>query len=175
MNTLTEAQQIISELEQDELSALRNAGNEAPAGEPGEALPPVDDAGGDFGELPPEGGEDIGAAMGGEPMGGDLPPSEPPVSDSAVGADSQGSAALGLLREIRDFLGQLASALVPQEEPEAEAGGPAAPIGGEGEGELEIPVEDPEAEASEEAAGEGEEGGEGASEEEEEEEPAETE
>jgi hypothetical protein len=186
MNTLTEAQRIISELEQDELAALRNAGNEDEAGGPGGAggdLPPVGDQGG--GDLPPEpgagapmGGGEMGGEMGGDPMGGDLPPSEPPMSDSAAGADSEGSAALGLLREIRDFLGQLSSALVPQEEPEAEAGGPAAPIEGEGEGELEIPVEDPAGEAAEEG-GEGhgeherEEGGE--SEEEEEEEPAEKE
>jgi hypothetical protein len=173
-SVLTEAKQLVVELEQDELAALRNAGNEEDAGGPGGALPPVDDLGAG-GDLPPEGGEDIGA-MGGEPMGdelggpgGDLPPSEPPMSDSAVGADSQGSAALGLLREIRDFLGQLASALVPMEEPEAEAGGPAAPIEGEGEGELDIPVEEPE--TDEEGGGEGGEGeGGGESEEEEEEE-----
>lgn len=181
-SVLTEAKQIVVELEQDELAALRNAGNEEEAGAPGGALPPVDDQGG--GDLPPDGG-DIGA-MGGEPMGdemgamggpggGDLPPSEPPMSDSAAGADSEGSAALGLLREIAGFLGQLASALVPQEDPEAEAGGPAAPIEGEGEGELEIPVEDPDGEAAEEGGGEGgegEEGGESEEEEEEEEEPA---
>lgn len=177
MNTLTEAQRIISELEQDELSALRNAGNEDDAGAPGDALPPVDDLeGGDF--PPAEGDEQIGAAMGGEPMGdmgGGLPPSEAPVSDTAVGADTEGSAALGLLREIRDFLGQLSSALVPQEPEGEEAipGGGAAPIEGEGEGELEIPVDDPEAE-SEEEGGEGEGGGEEFEEEEEEieEEPA---
>jgi hypothetical protein len=182
MNTLTEAQRIISELEQDELAALRNAGNEDEAGGPGGpggGLPPVGDQGG--GELPPEpggpemGGEMGGDPMGGDPMGGDLPPSEPPMSDSAAGADSEGSAALGLLREIRDFLGQLASALVPMEDPEAEAGGPAAPIDGEGEGELDIPVEDPAGEAEGDEGG-GDEGGEGEGagegEEEEEEEPA---
>jgi hypothetical protein len=93
MNTLTEAQRIISELEQDELAALRNAGNEDEGG-PGGAgdLPPVGDQGG--GEFPPEagggpemgGGDPMGGEMGGGPeMGGDLPPSEPPMSDSAAG------------------------------------------------------------------------------------------
>ena len=64
------------------------------------------------------------------------------MSDSAVGADTEGNVVLGLLGDIRNFLAQLASALVP--EPETE----------EGEG---IPVEDPSEEASAEEAGAGDE------------------
>lgn len=167
MNALTEAQHIIQELEQDELASLRAAGQDDDQGSP-ESLPPSGDMGGgeDFNaggdtELPP-----------GDSMGGDMPPSEPPMSDSAVGADSEGQVALQLLGEIRDFLGQLASALAPAPEPgegEMGEGGGAVPIEGageEGEGE-EIAVEDPSEEAEAEAEAEG--GGEGAGEGEEEE------
>jgi hypothetical protein len=183
-SALTESTRIVSELMQDELANLKRAGDEEDAGGPGGDLPPGDEFGGD---LPPSGGDEMGA-MGEPPMGdefggpggpgGDLPPSEPPMSDGAVGADTEGATALNLLREIRDFLGQLASVIVPQPEAEAEAGGPAAPIEGEGEGELDIPVEDPDAEAAEEGGeeggGDGEEGGAPPEEEEEEEEaPAE--
>lgn len=40
--------------------------------------------------------------------GGDMP-MEPPVSDSAIGASTEDNVALGLLREIRDILAQLAA------------------------------------------------------------------
>jgi hypothetical protein len=175
MNALTEAQRIISELEQDELASLRAAGQEDDQDSP-EALPPAGDMGGgdefsDGGaDLPPQGAGDMGAGD----MGGDLPPSEPAMSDSAVGADSEGAVALMLLREIRDFVGQLASALAPAPEPEAGAAGEGEAGGGEFGGEAEdgeeIPVEDPSAEAAAEEEGEAE--GEERAEEEEEEEPA---
>ena len=51
-----------------------------------------------------------------------LEPSEPPVSDSAVGADTEEHTALGLLRQMRDFLAQLATALAPEEIPEEAEG-----------------------------------------------------
>lgn len=176
-NTLTEAQRIISELEQDELAHLRQAGQgeEDEFGGPGGGGQPGAEAAGGPPEGAPAGGDEFGtelppegAAAGG--MGGGLPPSEPPMSDSAVGADSEGSLALGLLREIRDFLGQLSAALAPA--PEEGAEGEGAEGGGEfggepGDGEeLEIPVEDPSGEAESEG-GESEEG-EGEREEEEE-------
>lgn len=156
MNSLTEAQKIIREMEEEEIKFQDQEGGgdvalqEPPAGGP-EAL----DAGGDF-------GGDAGLDLpGGEGAGLDLPPSEPPVSDSAVGADTEGNVVLGLLGDIRNFLAQLASALVPEPETEegaegAEGGaGPVGEFGGEegGEGE-DIPVEDPSEEAAEEAGGE---------------------
>ncbi len=50
------------------------------------------------------------------------PPSEPPVSDEAVGADTEGNVALQLLTDIKDLLTQLVAAEVgeTEEEPEAE-------------------------------------------------------
>jgi hypothetical protein len=78
--------------------------------------------------MPAAPGEDGGA-------GGDTA-MEPPVSDSAIGAETEDNVALGLLREIRDLLSQLASS----EAAEAEAP-PEIPEGGEeglpGEGEPE--------------------------------------
>jgi hypothetical protein len=175
MNALTEAQRIISELEQDELASLRAAGQEDDQDSP-EALPPAGDMGGgdefnDGGAMPPQGGE-----MGAGEMGGDLPPSEPPVSDSAVGADSEGQLALGLLREIAGYLGQLAAALAPAPEPEEAAAGEGeggGEFGGEPEDGEEIPVEDPSEEAEAESEGEeGEHNADSAEEEEEEKEEA---
>lgn len=69
-----------------------------------------------------------------------LEPSEPPVSDSAVGADTEGDTALSLLRQMRDFLAQLATALAPEETPEdveaeEEEEEGLLPEEGEGEGE----------------------------------------
>jgi hypothetical protein len=48
------------------------------------------------------------------PVGGDVavdvpPPSEPPVSDDAVGADTEGNIALQLLTDIKDLLSELVS------------------------------------------------------------------
>lgn len=85
------------------------------------------------------------------------------MSDSAVGADTEGNVVLGLLGDIRNFLAQLASALVPEPETEEGAEGGEGPVGdfggeegGEGEGDG-IPVEDPSEEASAEEAGAGDE------------------
>jgi hypothetical protein len=57
-----------------------------------------------------------------DPVDSAMEPSEPPVSDSAVGADTEEDTALGLLRQMRDFLAQLATALAPEETPEAPEG-----------------------------------------------------
>lgn len=89
----------------------------------GEA-PPFDDAG----EMPPPSGEDM--------------PIEPPVSDTAVGASTSDNVALGLLREIRDLLADIAS-----EEAEEHGEAPGLPPEGEeggapGEGELEAEEEE---------------------------------
>lgn len=84
-------------------------------------------------EAPPA---DTGGDLGGET----LEPSEPPVSDSAVGADTEGETALSLLRSIKLSLEQIAAAVAPVEEmpPEGEDGMPP-----EGEGEIPMPDEPP--------------------------------
>ena len=74
-----------------------------------------------------------------------LEPSEPPVSDSAVGADTKEDTALELLRQMRDSLQQLATVLAPQEPVEGEEGAP------EGSPEGAMPPEPP---ADEEEGGE---------------------
>ena len=74
------ARKLVEELE-DEIES-----GESPMG---------DEMGGDMGELPP-------------PTGGDMP-IEPPVSDDAIGASTEDNVALGLLREIRDLLAELAA------------------------------------------------------------------
>lgn len=77
------------------------------------------------------------------PVGGEfdsaLPPSEPPVSDSAIGADTEGETALGLLRGIKTDLDRLADELAPLPEPGDEAGEPSVE---EIEGEGPMPDED---------------------------------
>lgn len=108
--------------------------------------------------------------IGNADMAPDLPPSEPPISDSALGADTEGDTALGLLTQMRDALQQLATALAPPPaddmalgaegaegaEMPGGAGAPAgdAAFGGEAEGELGVPEPEFGAEGDE-----GEEGG----------------
>jgi hypothetical protein len=60
----------------------------------------------------------------------DLPPSEPPISDTALGADTEGETALSLLSQMRDSLQQLAQALAPAPELEPGAEGGAGPGAG---------------------------------------------
>jgi len=81
----------------------------------------------------------------------ELPPMEPPISDSALGADTEGDSALGILNQMRDLLQQLVTALAP---PPEEA--PEAPTG-EGEGEEELAVPEPTEDTEPEAEGEAEE------------------
>lgn len=89
-----------------------------------------DDLGGldDVGEMPPPSGTDM--------------PLEPPMSDSAVGASTQDNVALGLLREIRDLLADLAAAEageggeapeIPEEELEPGEGASEEELGGDEE------------------------------------------
>lgn len=67
------------------------------------------------------------------PEGMDMP-IEPAVSDSALGASTEDNVALGLMREIRDLLAQIAG------DEEAEGGeAPGLPIEGEDEGDEEGP------------------------------------
>lgn len=117
-------------------------------------------------ELDHIGSEAPPSDMGIEDIGGDtLEPSEPPVSDSAIGADTEGESALSLLRSMKNSLEQIAAAVAPVEEmpPGAEGadgmggmGGPPVPAeGAEGEGELPMPDEPP-ADIEGEAAAEGE-------------------
>ena len=62
------------------------------------------------------------------------PPSEPPVSDDAIGADTEGNVVLQLLADIKDLLSQLVGA----ESGEGEFG-PEGELGPEGEGEPSMP------------------------------------
>ena len=68
--------------------------------------------------------DDMGA--GAEP----LEPSEPPISDTAIGADTEGETALGLLRQMRDLLAELVTGLAPEQA--GEEGIPGEGIPGEG-------------------------------------------
>jgi len=63
------------------------------------------DAGGASPEMP-------GMAPDSEP----LEPSEPPISDTAIGADTEGDTALGLLGQMKELLTQIAMAVAPPEE-----------------------------------------------------------
>jgi hypothetical protein len=110
--SLTEARKLIAEMEQDELDQpTPNAG--AP---PVDAAPPMDD-------MPPGGGDD-------------LPPSEPPVSDDAIGADTEGNVFLQILSDIRDFLAVIAGVDGAGEEgPEGPEGPGGPPLPDEGEDE----------------------------------------
>jgi hypothetical protein len=83
-----------------------------------------------------------------DPVDSAMEPSEPPVSDSAVGADTEEDTALGLLRQMRDFLAQLATALAPEETPEAPEGEEVP--GGEGAMPPEPPADEKEEDEDEE-------------------------
>lgn len=111
-------------------------------------------------ELDHLGSEAPPADMGGPEFGGDtLEPSEPPMSDSAIGADTEGETALSLLRKMSISLEQIAAAVAPVEAPpgaEGETGGMGGempPEGGEG---VPMPDEPP---IDIEGEGEGEGGG----------------
>ena len=98
--------QYIEELENDELNAGPSSG--------ADALPPGD-------ELPP--GHE-----------GDLPPSEPPVDDAAIGADTEGNVVLALLKSIKDLLAKLVGEEAGVEgDLEGEAGAAPPPPGDEGD------------------------------------------
>ena len=107
MSKINDAIKLVEELEADELQHAQTT-PDAPMGAPEDSL------------------------------GGDtLEPSEPPVSDSAVGADTEGETALSLLRDMRNSLTQIATAVAPPEtelpaegDPEGgPAGGPAGEAG----------------------------------------------
>lgn len=83
---LTEAIRLIEEIEDDFA-----AGGAAPDS--------LDTAGSDTTGMP----DDIGSEM----------PSEPPIEDSAIGADTEGETALGLLKSIKNSLQQIAAELAP--------------------------------------------------------------
>jgi len=90
----------------------------------GSGAPPLDDIGGET-----------------------LEPSEPPVSDSAVGADTEGDTALSLLRKMSISLEQIAAAVAPVEELPPGAGGMGGPggplVGPEGVEGMPMPDEPP--------------------------------
>lgn len=52
--------------------------------------------------------------------GAELPPSEPPINDEAVGADTEGNVALQLLADIKNLLMQLVTGESPEGELEDE-------------------------------------------------------
>lgn len=83
MKTITEAIKLVTEMEAEELS---QASSEAPFLDSGD--------------------DDITG-------GSTLEPSEPPVSDSAIGADTEGETALSLLRSMKTSLEQIAAAVAP--------------------------------------------------------------
>lgn len=130
MSNINEAIKLVEEMEADELSHM------------------------DSGAMPTDMG--VGSDIGGD----SLEMSEPPVSDSALGADTEGESALSLLRSMKNSLEQIAAAVAPVEEmpPGAEGGEGGAPGGG---GEIPMPDEPPAdieaAEAEGEAAAEGDE------------------
>jgi len=140
MSTINEAIKLVEEMEADELSHMDSG------------APPTDMG--------------VGSDIGGDT----LEPSEPPMSDSAIGADTEGESALSLLRSMKNSLEQIAAAVAPVEElpPGAEGpggipGGPGGDIGAEGgaEGALPMPDEPPsdlEAEAGAEEGAAEEEG-----------------
>lgn len=75
-----------------------------------------------------------------------LEPSEPPISDTAIGADTEGETALGLLTQMKELLTQIAMAVAPPEEgmPGEEGEMPPGAEGGEGaEGMTDMPPEPP--------------------------------
>lgn len=80
----------------------------------------------------------------------DLPPSEPPISDTALGSDTEGESALELLSQMRDSLQQLATALAPPPEEAMPAegemgagpGGPPSPDAEFGGDEFGVPEPD---------------------------------
>ena len=142
MSTLKDAIKLVEEMEADELAM------HSPA--PGE-----------FGELT-GGMDDMGVTD--EPM-------EPPVSDTAIGADTEGETALGLLRQMKDLLTQIVQAVAPEQMVGDEemagadlgmggAGGgmpeepPAGlPPGGEGEEKIEVDEFTPDEDESKEEEG----------------------
>jgi hypothetical protein len=89
MSELTNALKLVQEMEDDMLDGGSEFDMGAPAPETGPSM-------------------DMG-----------MDPSEPPVSDSAIGADSEGDTALGLLRQMKDLLTQIAGGMAP---PEGEPG-----------------------------------------------------
>jgi hypothetical protein len=147
MSNIKEAIKLVEEMEADELSHLQS-------------------------EAPPT---DMGL---GSDIGGDtLEPSEPPMSDSAIGADTEGESALSLLRSMKNSLDQIAAAVAPVEAMPGEGdlegmggggGGGGMPPGVEGggggggeEGEGEFPMPDePPGDLEDESGEEGPEGGE---------------
>ena len=83
----------------------------------------------------PEMPGDMGAPdMDAEP----LEPSEPPISDTAIGADTEGDTALGLLTQMKELLTQIAMAVAPPEEgmPGEEGEMPPGAEGAEGMGDM---------------------------------------
>ena len=61
-------------------------------------------------------GDEFDAPSGGlDDMGTLDQPMEPPVSDTAIGADTEGETALGLLRQMKDLLTQIATAVAPEQ------------------------------------------------------------
>jgi len=136
MSTLNEAIKLVEEMETDELSHMDSG------------APPTDMG--------------VGSDIGGDT----LEPSEPPMSDSAIGADTEGESALSLLRSMKNSLEQIAAAVAPVEEmPPGAEGEMGMEGGGGGGGEIPMPDEPPvdiEAAGAEgEAAAEGEEAAEG--------------
>lgn len=130
MSTLTEAIQLVKEMEDDELEARASAAEDDTLSDP-DIGGSVEDDDFDLSSPPPTN------------------PTEPPISDAAVGADTEGETALSLLRQMRDSLTQIVTAIAPASAEGVEPG-TEGELPGEGEGEAE------EAETADEEAAEGE-------------------
>jgi len=138
MSTINEAIKLVEEMEADELSHMDSG------------APPTDMG--------------VGSDIGGDT----LEMSEPPMSDSAIGADTEGESALSLLRSMKNSLEHIAAAVAPIEEMPPGAEGPGGMGGGgmgaegmgaegaEGEEGLPMPDEPPSDLEAEAGAEEGE-------------------
>jgi len=74
----------------------------------------------------------------GAPEAEPIEPMEPPISDTAIGADTEGETALGLLGQMKELLQQIAMAVAPPEEgmPGEEGEMPPGAEGAEGMGDM---------------------------------------
>ena len=135
MSMIKDAIKLVEEMEEDELNRFDPESRPSDIGMDG-------DSGGGGGDI----GGDSFDGMGIEDVdGASLEPSEPPISDTAMGADTEGESALSLLRSIKVSLEQIAAAVAPIEE--VLPGGPGGPGGAEGAegggGEIPMPDEPP--------------------------------
>ena len=108
MSNIKEAIKLVAEMEADELDRFNSEASPAET--------------------------ELGAGMDVDIGGETLEPSEPPVSDAAIGADTEGDTALSLLRSMKNSLEQIATAVAPVEALPDEGGAEGMPPGAAGGG-----------------------------------------